>query len=48
MTLTNGHSQTVARLKAGEVVVRRGDNGDDVEKFFLSDGFVVFRRYVTY
>ncbi|PHJ24515.1 atp synthase [Cystoisospora suis] len=43
MTLTNGHSQTVARLKAGEVIVRKVDSGDEVEKFFLSDGFVIFK-----
>lgn len=41
--MTNGHSQTVARLKAGEVIVRKGDSGDDIERFFLSDGFVLFK-----
>nr|CEL68955.1 TPA: ATP synthase, putative [Neospora caninum Liverpool] len=44
MTMTNGHSQTVARLKAGEIIVRKGESGDDVERFFLSDGFVLFKR----
>ncbi|CBZ54251.1 putative ATP synthase [Neospora caninum Liverpool] len=46
MTMTNGHSQTVARLKAGEIIVRKGESGDDVERFFLSDGFVLFKRQV--
>nr|CEL76523.1 TPA: ATP synthase, putative [Toxoplasma gondii VEG] len=44
MTMTNGHSQTVARLKAGEIIVRKGETGDEVERFFLSDGFVLFKR----
>ncbi|EPR62177.1 putative ATP synthase [Toxoplasma gondii TgCatPRC2] len=43
MTMTNGHSQTVARLKAGEIIVRKGETGDEVERFFLSDGFVLFK-----
>lgn len=39
MTLTNHHSSLVARLKAGEVLVREKDAAEP-KRFFLSDGFV--------